>query len=173
MCFLINDFRTVRAQGAHVASAPSGWPCGTTGVESGRSRAASATCKYSKRNVAWPPRQVFGAASCPDPRSPWTRRDASGDSVNASRSGTSSPLARVSRMIQPARLRRLQTAWTKVFDKAKVLGRWHDKRHTLATEIVESGADDEVRPPHESRRKPGPHASHKRASIGKTGLRGP
>jgi integrase len=38
----------------------------------------------------------------------------------------------------------LKTAWIKVRDKAKVVGRWHDNRHTLATELAESGAGDEV-----------------------------
>jgi hypothetical protein len=38
----------------------------------------------------------------------------------------------------------LRTAWTKVRDKAKVVGRWHDNRYTLVTEISESGAGDEV-----------------------------
>jgi hypothetical protein len=38
----------------------------------------------------------------------------------------------------------LKTAWTKVRDNAKVVGRWHDNRHTLVTELAESGADDEV-----------------------------
>jgi integrase len=38
----------------------------------------------------------------------------------------------------------LKTAWTKVRDKAKVVGRWHDNRHTLVTELAESGAGDEV-----------------------------
>jgi integrase len=31
-----------------------------------------------------------------------------------------------------------------VRDKAKVVGRWHDTRHTLVTELAESGAGDEV-----------------------------
>jgi len=31
-----------------------------------------------------------------------------------------------------------------VRDKAKVVGRWHDNRHTLVTELSESGAGDEV-----------------------------
>jgi hypothetical protein len=35
-------------------------------------------------------------------------------------------------------------AWTTVGDKAKVVGRWHDNRHTLVTEHAESGAGDEV-----------------------------
>ena len=38
----------------------------------------------------------------------------------------------------------LRTAWTRVRDKAKVVGRWHDNRHTLVTELAESGAGDEV-----------------------------
>jgi integrase len=38
----------------------------------------------------------------------------------------------------------LRTAWTKVRDKAKVVGRWHDNRHTLVTELAESGAGDDV-----------------------------
>jgi len=38
----------------------------------------------------------------------------------------------------------LKTAWTKVQDNAKVVGRWHDNRHTLVTELAESGAGDEV-----------------------------
>jgi integrase len=38
----------------------------------------------------------------------------------------------------------LRTAWTTVRDNAKVVGRWHDNRHTLVTELAESGAGDEV-----------------------------
>jgi uncharacterized LabA/DUF88 family protein len=38
----------------------------------------------------------------------------------------------------------LKTAWTKVRDKAKVVGRWHDNRPTLVTELAGSGAGDEV-----------------------------
>jgi integrase len=38
----------------------------------------------------------------------------------------------------------LKTAWTKVREKAIVVGRWHDNRHTLVTELSESGAGDEV-----------------------------
>lgn len=37
-----------------------------------------------------------------------------------------------------------KTAWTKVREKAGVRGRWHDNRHTLVTELAESGAGDEV-----------------------------
>jgi integrase len=38
----------------------------------------------------------------------------------------------------------LKTAWTKVRNNAEVVGRWHDNRHTLVTELAESGAGDEV-----------------------------
>jgi integrase len=38
----------------------------------------------------------------------------------------------------------LKTARTKVRDEANVIGRWHDTRHTLVTELAESGAGDEV-----------------------------
>jgi integrase len=38
----------------------------------------------------------------------------------------------------------LKTAWTKVRKAAKVTGRWHDNRHTLITEVAESGAGDET-----------------------------
>jgi integrase len=37
-----------------------------------------------------------------------------------------------------------KTAWTKVREKAGVKERWHDNRHTLVTELAESGAGDEV-----------------------------
>ena len=37
-----------------------------------------------------------------------------------------------------------KTAWSKVRQKADVKGRWHDNRHTLVTELAESGAGDEV-----------------------------
>ena len=37
-----------------------------------------------------------------------------------------------------------KTAWIKVRKKARVKGRWHDNRHTLVTELSESGAGDEV-----------------------------
>jgi site-specific recombinase XerD len=38
----------------------------------------------------------------------------------------------------------LKTAWKTVRAKAKVKGRWHDNRHTLITELAESGAGDET-----------------------------
>jgi integrase len=37
-----------------------------------------------------------------------------------------------------------KTAWTRVRKNAGVKGRWHDNRHTLITELAESGAGDEV-----------------------------
>ncbi|MCX6633059.1 MAG: site-specific integrase, partial [Candidatus Solibacter sp.] len=37
-----------------------------------------------------------------------------------------------------------KTAWIKVRQKAGVKGRWHDNRHTLVTELAESGDGDEV-----------------------------
>ena len=38
----------------------------------------------------------------------------------------------------------LKTAWKNVRKKANVKGRWHDNRHTLITELAESGAGDET-----------------------------
>jgi integrase len=38
----------------------------------------------------------------------------------------------------------LKTAWKNVRKNAKVKGRWHDNRHTLITELAESGAGDET-----------------------------
>ena len=37
------------------------------------------------------------------------------------------------------RVTSLRTAWTKVRDKAKVVGRWHDNRHTLVTRAFRVG----------------------------------
>jgi integrase len=37
-----------------------------------------------------------------------------------------------------------KTAWQNIRKKAGVEGRWHDHRHTLVTELAESGAGDEV-----------------------------
>ena len=34
--------------------------------------------------------------------------------------------------------------WAKMRDEAKVVGRWHDNRQMLVTELSESGAGDEV-----------------------------
>jgi len=38
----------------------------------------------------------------------------------------------------------LKTAWDNVRKKAGVTGRWHDSRHTLITDLAESGAGDET-----------------------------
>jgi integrase len=37
-----------------------------------------------------------------------------------------------------------KTSWTKVRKNAGVEDRWHDNRHTLVTELAESGAGDEA-----------------------------
>lgn len=38
----------------------------------------------------------------------------------------------------------LKTSWNNVRKKANVQGRWHDNRHTLITDLAESGAGDET-----------------------------
>ncbi len=38
----------------------------------------------------------------------------------------------------------LKTAWNNVRKNAEVKGRWHDNRHTLITELAETGAGDET-----------------------------
>ena len=38
----------------------------------------------------------------------------------------------------------LKTSWNNVRQKANVQGRWHDNRHTLITDLAESGAGDET-----------------------------
>jgi integrase len=38
----------------------------------------------------------------------------------------------------------MKTAWNNIRKNAKVKGRWHDNRHTLITELAESGAGDET-----------------------------
>jgi hypothetical protein len=38
----------------------------------------------------------------------------------------------------------LKTAWQNLREKAKVTGRWHDSRHTLVTELAESGVSDQM-----------------------------
>jgi integrase len=38
----------------------------------------------------------------------------------------------------------LKTAWKNTRKNARVSGRWHDNRHTLITELAESGAGDET-----------------------------
>jgi len=37
-----------------------------------------------------------------------------------------------------------KTAWRNVRKNAKVTGRWHDNRHTLITDLAESGAGDQT-----------------------------
>src|SRR5438270_7978884 len=37
-----------------------------------------------------------------------------------------------------------KTAWKTTRKNAKVTGRWHDNRHTLVTELAESGASDQT-----------------------------
>jgi integrase len=45
----------------------------------------------------------------------------------------------------PARhITSFKTAWKTTRRNAKVKGRWHDNRHTLITELAESGAGDET-----------------------------
>ncbi len=47
--------------------------------------------------------------------------------------------------IDPSRhVTTLKTVWTKVRANAGVKGRWHDNRHTLITELAESGAGDQT-----------------------------
>ena len=38
----------------------------------------------------------------------------------------------------------LKTAWSNVRENAGVTGRWHDNRHTLITELAESGVGDQT-----------------------------
>ena len=54
------------------------------------------------------------------------------------------PFGRGTRM-NPARpVTTLKTAWATVRTNADVAGRWHDARHTLITELAESGAGDQT-----------------------------
>ncbi len=38
----------------------------------------------------------------------------------------------------------LKTVWCNIKKKAGIIGRWHDTRHTLVTELSESGAGDQT-----------------------------
>jgi len=38
----------------------------------------------------------------------------------------------------------LKTVWTNIKETAGITGRWHDTRHTLVTELSESGAGDQT-----------------------------
>jgi integrase len=54
------------------------------------------------------------------------------------------PFGRRGRMDPKRSITTLKTAWNNVRRNAKVEGRWHDNRHTLITELAESGAGDET-----------------------------
>ncbi|MCE5309385.1 MAG: site-specific integrase [Acidobacteriales bacterium] len=41
-------------------------------------------------------------------------------------------------------IKSMKTAWKSIRKKAVISGRWHDSRHTLITELAESGAGDET-----------------------------
>jgi len=50
-----------------------------------------------------------------------------------------------SKHLDPARpMTTLKTVWTNIKTKASITGRWHDTRHTLVTELAESGAGDQT-----------------------------
>ncbi len=50
-----------------------------------------------------------------------------------------------SKQLDPTRpITTLKTAWNTVRERAGVNGRWHDARHTLITELAESGAGDQT-----------------------------
>jgi integrase len=54
------------------------------------------------------------------------------------------PFGRRGHMDPKRSITTLKTAWSNVRKNAKVEGRWHDNRHTLITELAESGAGDET-----------------------------
>jgi integrase len=54
------------------------------------------------------------------------------------------PFGRRGHMDPSRSITTLKTAWGTVRKNAKVTGRWHDNRHTLITELAESGAGDET-----------------------------
>jgi integrase len=55
------------------------------------------------------------------------------------------PAAGQKRQLDPTKpMVTLKTSWNNVKTKAKVKGRWHDSRHTLITDLAESGAGDET-----------------------------
>jgi len=50
-----------------------------------------------------------------------------------------------SKHLDPTRpMTTLKTAWQNIKEKAGIMGRWHDARHTLVTELAESGAGDQT-----------------------------
>jgi integrase len=54
------------------------------------------------------------------------------------------PFGRRGHMDPSRSITTLKTAWATVRKNAEVKGRWHDNRHTLITELAESGAGDET-----------------------------
>lgn len=61
------------------------------------------------------------------------------------RAGQGKPAKGTKRPLDPSRaVTSLKTAWRNVKARAGVKGRWHDARHTLITELAESGAGDET-----------------------------
>jgi len=58
--------------------------------------------------------------------------------------GISSPLASPDRATRRDRWTTLKTAWDTVRRNSKVTGRWHDHRHTLITDLAESGAGEQT-----------------------------
>jgi integrase len=50
-----------------------------------------------------------------------------------------------SKHLDPARpMTTLKTVWGNIKETAGITGRWHDNRHTLITELAESGAGDQT-----------------------------
>lgn len=50
-----------------------------------------------------------------------------------------------SKHLDPTRpMTSLKTVWTNIKSTAGIIGRWHDTRHTLVTELAESGAGDQT-----------------------------
>jgi integrase len=50
-----------------------------------------------------------------------------------------------SKHLDPTRpMTSLKTVWTNIKETAEITGRWHDTRHTLVTELAESGAGDQT-----------------------------
>jgi integrase len=54
------------------------------------------------------------------------------------------PRGRGTKMDPSRPVRSLKTAWGNVLKRSNVTGRWHDTRHTLITELAESGAGDQT-----------------------------
>ena len=58
--------------------------------------------------------------------------------------GTSFRLGDPVQVIRRRPITTFKTAWRNVRKNAKVTGRWHDNRHTLITDLAESGAGDQT-----------------------------